>query len=1120
MTQQQTFKILAIMNLFRLPVFAISVMFSDTSEAVTGLRRIQTFLVQPDAEARGQSASRKHNCLNGDDKNKQQGVSSGIAQPVIGRGDQTQHVIVQLEGASFSWNDPMICSHHQSPLRTRSSSFDCANDTALSHSPITPLDEARQHDVRRECSLELANRLSPMHSHDSDDNVLTDVSLSIRSGEMVAVIGAVGDGKSTLVGAILGHNICTAGSRKLVGNVAYVAQEHWIQNISLRENILFGSPMDEKRYNAVIEAAQLSADLKAFPDGDRTEIGERGINMSGGQKARCSIARALYAPDIDLYIFDDPLAAVDTHVCESIFKEAFVKLLRDKARLVVMSSNYHLLPHFDKVCVVENGRVVVYTSWNDLVVDYPQFTTTLRRASDDFPNDETESNVDDRISPFGPEAVVPSADEVIGSVLSTASMPTAVPPSTDRSTVNLRLTASSSPPLAAAVSTAKDATRLVEEEDRQRGVVNLSTYVQYFAAAFTADGTGRVGVGVAGIVALSLLFLTSQGLRVLSDLWLGVWAKDNAEEHPNHTNPYYMKWYLIIVGGAIALVFCRGYVFIISCVHSGRHMHTTMLTHLLQAPVNLYFDVIPLGMMVLVECILSTLLILFFCICGVMSGRILNRVSADTDKVDSQLPDFFLQSLQNLLHCMSIVLICIVSLPYFIIFLIPMTMTFTYVQNYFRKTSRETKRLESVSRSPLYVICSEVVSGIATIRAFSRQQEFRDKHRECMDEYCRHSFMYWMVARWIALRLEVLSNIVVLFVGVLAVVVVNMGGNVDGNLLGLALVYAVQLTGLLQWTVRTIISTEDSMTSVERIAAIQNIKQEKASVRDSDPPLGMWPTNGHVVIKNLCVRYRPDLPLVLQNVSIDIPGGCKVGIVGRTGSGKSSLVLALFRLVEPEDGSHISIDGVDICSLGLQCLRSHLTVIPQDPIMFSGTVRFNLDPFHSSTEAEIWEALERAQLKDDIIDKFPNKLDHIVRTCLHTDAYYPCVLSKCVQLVETNFSFVQISENGDNLSVGQKQLMCIARALLRKSKIILLDEATASIDSATDRMIQKTVRTEFHNCTVITIAHRIDTILDYDRILVLAGGRVAEYDTPQSLLGKDKGMFKSLVEKVHHSFMR
>jgi ATP-binding cassette, subfamily C (CFTR/MRP), member 1 len=356
----------------------------------------------------------------------------------------------------------------------------------------------------------------------------------------------------------------------------------------------------------------------------------------------------------------------------------------------------------------------------------------------------------------------------------------------------------------------------------------------------------------------------------------------------------------------------------------------------------------------------------------------LNRVSADMDKVDSHLPDFFLQSMQNLLHCVSIFLLCISSMPVFIVLMLPISVVFVYVQHYFRKTSREVKRLESVSRSPLYVLCSEVIGGMATIRAFGRQKMFQEKHRDLMDENCRHNFMYWMVGRWLSLRLETLSNVVVLFVGILAVLIVDFGGAIDGNLLGLALVYSVQLTGLLQWTVRTVILTEDGMTSVERIVALENIKQERAGTCEGDPALDTWPTVGKISFKNLSMRYRPELPLVLKNVQVDIPGGCKVGIVGRTGSGKSSLVLALFRLVEPESSSVIEIDGVNTLTMGLDTLRSQLTVIPQDPIMFSGTIRFNLDPFQENSDTAIWEALDRAQLKEDILEKFPGKLNHMV----------------------------------------------------------------------------------------------------------------------------------------------
>lgn len=312
----------------------------------------------------------------------------------------------------------------------------------------------------------------------------------------------------------------------------------------------------------------------------------------------------------------------------------------------------------------------------------------------------------------------------------------------------------------------------------------------------------------------------------------------------------------------------------------------------------------------------------------------------------------------------------------------------------------------------------------------------------------------------------------------------DLGSSVDPNLLGLALVYSIQLTGLLQWTVRMMVDTENSMTSVERLLAFINVPSEAASVLPSDPGLDKWPSTGALKISNLSLRYRPGLEPVLRGIYVDIAGGSKVGVCGRTGAGKSSLMLALFRLVEPDDSSMMSIDGVDLGSLGLRCLRSGLTIIPQDPVMFSGSLRYNLDPFSVFSDEEIWTALDRAQLRQDILDKFPNKLEHVV------------------------------SERGENISIGQRQLLCIARALLRKSKVIVMDEATASVDTITDEKIQRAVRSEFRNCTVLTIAHRLETIADSDLILVMDEGRVAEHGTPLELMDMEDGIFSGLVDEL------
>jgi ATP-binding cassette, subfamily C (CFTR/MRP), member 1 len=544
-SQEKAFTVLAILNLFRLPIFAISIMFSDTAEALKGLERIKDYLGQVDTK------SIQNTVLD----------TKGSKQPRDSN-DEDSDVLVKLENASFSYEVD------KAARREHTGGAGASQGHRLGHEPTDTTDTTG--------GVQLTSIVSPIH--DADLLVLRNVSCSVKRGDMVAVVGTVGAGKTSLLSALLGQVTRITGSQLLRGNVAYVAQEHWIQNMTVKDNILFGSPMDAEKYNVVIAASQLRADLQALPAGDMTEIGERGINISGGQKARCSIARCLYADGVDVYMFDDPLAAVDAHVGQGIFSEALMKLLKDKTRIVTMSSNYHLLPCFNKIWVVENGIVTVCQNYQDLVHRFPQYGSTKLSSLRD--ND----------------TALPTASSLTSNGAALEELPAQFTDAGDFLGLDVAVAAEDPPCLSESLPdnekpSSSSASALLEEEDMERGTVSLHTGVRYFGAAYRQHGLG----GILAIVVIALLFTMGQSLRVLSDMWIGIWSRGINKRYPEHGDSFFMAWYIIIVAGTVIFVFCRGHVFIESCMLSSAHLHKSMLSFLLKAPVNLYFDVVPLG---------------------------------------------------------------------------------------------------------------------------------------------------------------------------------------------------------------------------------------------------------------------------------------------------------------------------------------------------------------------------------------------------------------------------------------------------------------------------------------------------------------------------------------------
>ncbi|KAK6759548.1 hypothetical protein RB195_021245 [Necator americanus] len=869
------------------------------------------------------------------------------------------------------------------------------------------------------------------------------LSFEAKPGDLVAVIGPVGAGKSSLLSSLLCEARYVSGKLSISGKIAYCSQDAWIFSGTIRDNILFDYEFDQEKYRKALEISALNNDIAQFPRGDAVLVGDRGTSLSGGQKARVSLARAIYS-DADIFLLDDPLSAVDASVGRYLFEKCICGYLRNKV-VVLVTHQIQFLHRASEVLLMKNGEVVAKGSLSELKENHAeQFAALIQETENSY---SRQNSCDRPGSVNSPRRTLSRASEE---------------PETDHGSVE-RTPSYVSEKDEHELKEKTDYVPEVVEEDKVAGAVSWRIYGVYVQTMCSNP-----------LVIPPLLFVvfSVQLLFNLTDWWLNKWTnaaeKATAARLSNTTVTedryafFGWVWYvdlsdymysytvltlILIVGSVVRCVWFR-----FSQILASIALHQKMFSAVVNTKIS-FFDKNPIG-------------------------RILNRFSKDVGTMDDQLSFVFFEFLMGALNFFGIVFVILLLNPIVFLPTLPLLILFFMLRLVYLASSRDVKRLEATTRSPLYSHISAFMNGLFTVRAFGKQKEVLHEYHRAQNINTAAFGLTLTTSRWFAACIDWL---VALFVSVVAFFSVISPATMTSGEVALMLVYAVQLTGFFSWIMRQSAELQNGMVSVERIVQYTELESEHNEVGALEAPK-TWPTEGHITISNMYMKYDEGGEYVLKNVSLDIKPREKIGIVGRTGAGKSSLLRALFRLTPPSSGT-VVIDGINTETLPLKVLRRGIAIIPQEPVLFIGSLRRNLDPFNMYSDEEIWRVIDQVELKPVVME-----LAGGLETGMH--------------------------EGGVNFSVGQRQLVCLARALLRNSRILVIDEATANVDPRTDALIQRTIRESFSQSTVLTIAHRLNTIMDSSRVLVLKDGEVAEFGPAYELLQKRDGILKSLVEET------
>ncbi|KIY65390.1 hypothetical protein CYLTODRAFT_492364 [Cylindrobasidium torrendii FP15055 ss-10] len=901
---------------------------------------------------------------------------------------------VEVHNASFSWDAP---PPEDDAAKDKMKTKDEKADKAKTKKDAKA--QAKAEDLEEDVDEKKGEEAEPFQ--------IKSVNINIPRGKLVAIVGPVGSGKTSLLQGLIGEMRLvpsedgTKGSVLFGGSVGYCPQTAWIQNATIRANICFGRPFDEKRYWKSIKDSCLERDLEMLPNGDLTEVGEKGISLSGGQKQRLSICRTIYCGS-DIQIFDDPLSALDAHVGRQVFTNVMQDKSHGQTRILVTHA-LHFLPQVDYIYTLVHGRVAEAGTYDELMAKQGAFSAFFREfGSKEEQEEEEELEVE--------------AAAIEGKV-------------------------KEEKPREAAMK----GKAMMQEEERNTGSISLKVY-----KTFAGAGNGWFTLP---LLSLALVMLPTS--VAISSYWLVWWQ----EQTFNKPQGFYMGIYAGLGVSVAVSNFLLGSSLALFTYFASQNLHARSLQRIMYAPMS-FFETTPLG-------------------------RIMNRFSKDIDTVDNLLAESFRLLFNTVANIIGAVVLIAVVLPWFLIAVFVIGVLYVYSAAFYRASAREIKRLDAVLRSGLYAHFSESLSGMPTIRAYGESERFLLDNQKRIDVENRAYMLTTVNQRWLGIRLDFLG---VLLTFVVSMLTVGTRFTISPSQTGVALSYILTIQQMFGFLIRQVAEVENDMNSVERVVHYTTeVEQEAAHLLPGTKPAATWPAEGGLELKDVELKYRPGLPSVLKGLTMSVKPGEKVGIVGRTGAGKSSIMTALYRIVELTAGS-IVIDGVDISTIGLTDLRQGLSIIPQDAVLFSGTLRSNIDPFNLHDDVALWDALKRSYL----VDTKP----------LEGDTSAPRFTLDSV-----------IEDEGSNLSVGQRSLVSLARALVKNSKILVLDEATASVDYETDANIQATISNEFSDRTILCIAHRLRTIISYDRICVLDAGQIAEFDTPATLYELQDGIFRGMCEQ-------
>ncbi|KAJ1831821.1 Transporter of the ATP-binding cassette (ABC) [Coemansia sp. RSA 2711] len=1002
LTASVAFTALALFKTLRGPMDQLPDFFSYCLQAKVSVGRVEKFLAEEETPKYALSKA-----------------SRQAHEAFIGSRDPTYADVagatdIGFIHASFSWKAT-------EPLPARP-------ETGADTEPLLSGMASANHGAVSGSTSHSASALMPSHDLPSHGFELRDLTVNFPVGKLSIIAGPTGSGKTSMLMALLGEMRQVAGQVMIPGavldahtaldessqdvfgvheSVAYVAQQAWLLNDTIRGNITFGLPYDEKRYSEVIRMCALARDFEILDAGDMTEVGERGVALSGGQKQRICLARAIYSPARHV-IMDDCLSAVDAHTAKHLYENCLMaSYMAERTRILVTHVVGLTIKGAAVVVVMQDGQIAAAGTPAEVLRSGTLSEETLREANDDQQS--------------------PAAR---GETTETSGKDKAVATGSSDTTIS----------------------------DRFDGIGNADS--------------------VSG-----LLHAVSDATSIKSYLPLTV-------AHGKVDLGYFIGVYVLIALVSVLIILGRSLLQFWSSLKASKVLHERLLHTVLRAPVR-FFDTTPVG-------------------------RLINRFSKDMETIDQSLSSSLAIFVTELTASLAILVVISVITPTFTLGAIIIAIVYWIIGVLYLSASREIKRFESVTKSPIYTQFGETLNGVSTIRAYGQEARFKRVNYGKIDDNIRPFIYMWGANRWLSIRVDLAGAFVSFMAGLLAL---TATGRMDAGLAGMSLSYALNFTEHILWVVRFYSVNEMNLNSVERVVEYLDVEPEApVAIADRTPP-PEWPAEGGIHVEDLVLRYADSLPPVIRGISFEVRPREKVGIVGRTGAGKSTLTLALLRIMEASAG-RIVVDGIDISQIGVGDLRSRLTIIPQDPVLFTGTIRTNLDPFNRHGDDELWLALRRAHLLGDSADNAVQSSASTISdyglaetTCAdgsssHRVSGKPVGLGRTITGLE-----MTVAENGSNFSQGQRQLIALARALVKRTQVILLDEATASVDAVTDSKIQRTIRTEFSGATLLCIAHRLRTIVDYDRVLVLDQGQVVEYDTPYSLLCKPDGLFRHMCLK-------